>query len=33
LKAQTAALKAEFAESNRELATRFPEFIDLDLWK
>ena len=33
LKAQTSALKAEFAESNRELAKRFPEFIDLDLWK
>lgn len=32
LKAQTSALKAEFAESNRELAKRFPEFIDLDLW-
>lgn len=32
LKAQTSALKAEYAESNRELAKRFPEFIDLDLW-
>lgn len=33
LKAQTSTLKAEFAESNRALAKRFPEFIDLDLWK
>jgi hypothetical protein len=33
LKAQTVALKAEFAASNRELAARFPESIDLELWK
>ena len=33
LKAQTNALKAEFAASNRELARSFPESIDLELWK
>lgn len=33
LKAQTVALKAEFAASNRELARSFPESIDLELWK
>ena len=33
LKAQTVALKAEFVASNRELAARFPESIDLELWK
>jgi hypothetical protein len=33
LKAQTVALKAEYAASNRELAARFPESIDLELWK
>lgn len=33
LKAQTNALKAEFAASNRELARCFPESIDLELWK
>jgi hypothetical protein len=33
VKAQTAELKAKFAESNRKLAKRFPEFIELELWK
>lgn len=33
LRAQTAALRAEFADSNTELAARFPNLIDLELWK
>jgi len=33
LKARTAALKGEFTASNRELAARFPESIELELWK
>jgi hypothetical protein len=32
-KAETAALKPEFAESNKALAAMFPAAIDLDLWR
>ena len=33
LKAETAALKPQFAESNKALAAMFPAAINLDLWR
>ena len=33
LKAETAALKRQFAESNKALAALFPAVINLDLWR